>query len=204
MKTKGHSSHFLATIYKIWMMRHVDVPAEISRALAKAFAAADKIEDSKPVAGAKRNATKSTNPTKQFKSKLPKYIPVVAMVNGRTSRTTLVPAGDGRYRMQINTELREAAHADVGDVLSVELRLDRDSRELPVPTDLRAALKERPKARKAFDQLPPGLRRQYLKWFDSAKGPEARTRRLGRAMEILLERATLGPSSRRLISKPEL
>src|SRR5579863_5041795 len=195
MKTKSEAFHFLATIYKIWMMRHVDVPAEISHALAKALAVSDKIEDSKPVGGAKRTATKSTDPIKRSKSKLPKYIPVVALVNGRTSRTTLVPAGDGRYRMQIVTELRKAAHADVGDVVSIELRLDRESRELPVPADLRAALKERPKARKAFEQLPPGLRRQYINWFDSAKGAEARRRRLGRAMEILLERAILGPSS---------
>jgi uncharacterized protein YdeI (YjbR/CyaY-like superfamily) len=103
--------------------------------------------------------------------------------------------------MQINTALRKAAHADVGDVLSIELRLDRESRELPVPADLRAALKEYPKARRAFDQLPPGHRRQYIKWFDSAKGPETRARRLGRAMEILLERALLGPSRRGSKSK---
>jgi hypothetical protein len=130
----------------------------------------------------------------------PKYIPVVATVNGRTSRTTLVPAGDGRYRMQIDTALRKAAHADVGDVVSIELRLDRESRELPVPADLRAALMEHPKARTAFDQLQSGLRRQYIKWFDSAKAPETRNRRLGRAIDILLERAILGSSSRR--SKP--
>jgi hypothetical protein len=201
MKTKPQSFHFLATIYKIWMMRHVNVPDEVSSALAKELAAGDKIESSKRGVGAKRIATKSANPTKQSKSKLPKYIPVVAIVNGRTSRTTLVPAGDGRYRMQINTALRKAAHADVADVVSIELRLDRESRELPVPADLRAALKEYPKARRAFDQLPPGHRRQYIKWFDSAKGPETRARRLGRAMEILLERALLGPSRRGSKSK---
>ena len=60
----------------------------------------------------------------------PKYIPVVAIVDGKSARTTLVPAGAGRYRMQINTALRKAAQADVGDVVSVELRLDRESREL--------------------------------------------------------------------------
>ncbi len=124
----------------------------------------------------------------------PKYIPVVAIVNGRSSRTTLVPAGDGRHRMQINTALRKAAHADVGDVVSIELRLDRESRELPVPADLRAALKEHPKARKAFEALAPGHRRQFIKWFDSAKAPETRIRRLGRAIDVLLERALLQPS----------
>jgi hypothetical protein len=188
-RASGTSRHeFLAAIYRIWMMRHVNVPNEVSFALAKEFA-----ND-----GASRKSTKSDKLAKPAKSK---YIPVVAMVNGRTSRATLVPAGDGRYRMQINTALRKAAHADVGDVVSIELRLDRESRELPVPADLRAALKEHPKARKAFEALASGHRRQFIKWFDSAKAPETRIRRLGRAIDVLLERAVLRRSSRRTKSK---
>ena len=180
-------------------MRHVNVPQEVSSALAKELAAGGKSK--RFSGGAIPEATKSANPTRQSKSRLPKYIAVVAIVNGRTSRTTLVPAGDGRYRMQINTALRKAAHADVGDVVSIELRLDRESRELPVPADLLAALKEHPKARKAFDQLASGHRRQFIKWFDSAKAPETRIRRLTRAIDVLLERAILGSSSRGAKSK---
>jgi hypothetical protein len=189
-RVKSQSQKFLATIYRIWMMRHVDVPGEISRMLAQDLAASGKLTKAAKLA-------ERAEATKQSKSKLPKYIPVVAIVNGRTSRTTLVPAGDGRYRMQINTALRKAAHADVGDAVSVELRLDLASRELPVPADLRAALKEHPKARKAFDQLAPGHRRQFIQWFDSAKAPETRIRRIGRAIDVLLERAILGSSNRR-------
>jgi hypothetical protein len=188
MATTSKPQRFLATIYKIWMMRHVTVPQDISNALAKELATRGNSDtNAKPKT---KQSVKLARPTK------PKYIPVVAIVNGRTSRTTLVPAGDGRHRMQINTTLRKAAHADVGDVVSVELRLDLESRDLPVPADLRAALKEHPKARKAFEALATGHRRQFIKWFDSAKGPETRLRRLRRAMDILLERAILGPSRR--------
>ena len=194
--TKGKPHRFLATIYRIWMLRHVNVPEEVSRALAKEFAADGKSENPGRGAGAVGKTAKSPRQTKRSKSKLPKYIPVVAIVNGRTSRTTLVPAGDGRHRMQINTELRKAAHADVGDVVSIELRLDRETRELPVPADLRAALKEHPKARKAFEALASGHRRQFIKWFDSAKAPETRIRRMSRAIDVLLERAMLGPQRR--------
>jgi hypothetical protein len=63
---------FQATIYRIWMMRHVDVPEKICRKLQKQ-------------AGTKR------------------HIPVVAIVNGRSVRTTMVPAGGGRYRITLNT-----------------------------------------------------------------------------------------------------
>jgi hypothetical protein len=198
MPVNAKSQRFLATIYRIWMLRHVNVPEEVSRALAKDLAADAKRENvaSDAGAGSGRKVTKSSRPAKQSKSKLPKYIPVVAIVNGRSSRTTLVPAGDGRHRMQINTELRKAAHADVGDVVSIELRLDRESRELPVPADLRAALKEHPKAREAFEALASGHRRQFIKWFDSAKAPETRIRRMSHAIDILIERALLHPSRR--------
>jgi cell wall assembly regulator SMI1 len=181
---------FLATIYKIWMMRHVDVPPEIAEALTKQLHAGKHAPTS-----AKRKPPKSLKPAK------PKYIPVVAIVNGRTARVTLTPAGGGRYRIQLNTALRKAAHADVGDVVSVELRLDLASHELPVPADLRAALKEHPKARQAFAQLPAGHRRHFIAWFDSAKGTDTRIRRLGRAIDFLLERALLRPPKSRRVPR---
>ncbi|MGC1257970.1 MAG: YdeI/OmpD-associated family protein [Candidatus Acidiferrales bacterium] len=177
---------FLATIYKIWMMRHVDVPPEIADALTK------QLHTSKhSPTNAKHKPPKSPKPAR------PKYIPVIAIVNGRTARVTLTPAGGGRYRIQINTALRKAARADGGGVVSVELRLDLASRELPVPADLRAALKEHSKARQAFEELPAGHRRHFIAWFDSAKGTETRIRRLGRAIDFLLERALLRPPNSR-------
>jgi hypothetical protein len=183
-KSVSRPRRFLATIYRIWMMRHVNIPEDVSRALAKELV--------------KELAEAATPP----KSNSAKYIPVVAIVGGRSSRTTLVPAGAGCYRLQIDTAQRKAAHADTGDVISVELRLDGAPRERPVPPDLRAALKKRAKARKAFEALPPGHRRQFINWFDSAKSSGARQRRLVRALDHLLERALLGSPSRRQ-SKPK-
>lgn len=157
---------FQATIYKIWMLRYVDVPEEIGRALEK-------------------------------ESGKKKHIPVVAIANGRSARTTLTPAGAGRYRLQFNATLRKATHSDVGDLVGVELRLDRESRELPVPHEIAEALESRPKARKAFRQMGPATRRQFILYFDKAKSPTVRQKRLERLMEILLERALLSASRQR-------
>jgi hypothetical protein len=187
---KPRPQRFLATIYKIWMMRHVDVPPEIADALTKQLHA-----NKRPAGQKKRKPPKSPRPAK------PKYIPVTAIVNKSTARVTLTPAGGGCYRIQLNTALRKAAHADAGDVVSVELRLDLASRELPVPADLRAALKAHPKARHAFEELPAGHRRHFIKWFDSAKGVDARIRRLGRAIDFLLERALLHAAKSRRVHR---
>lgn len=151
---------FQAKIYKIWMLRYVDVPEDVGHAL-------------------ERESGKN------------KHIPVVAISNGRCARTTLTPAGGGRYRLQFNVTLRKAARADVGDLVRVELRIDRESRALPVPAEILEALKSRPKARKAFEQMGSGSRRQTLLWFDKAKSPAVRQKRLARLLDVLMERALL-------------
>jgi Bacteriocin-protection, YdeI or OmpD-Associated/Domain of unknown function (DUF1905) len=166
----GKTYRFQATIYRIWMMRHIDVPAGVARELQEELVAGRHVSRRKQA---------------------PKYIPVVAVVNGRHARTTLVPAGGGRFRMQINTALRKAARADAGDLVGLELRLDGESRELPVPPDLRAGLKRHPKAWKAFEALAPGHRRHITHWFDSAKSQAAPSRRLAKIIDVLLERALL-------------
>jgi hypothetical protein len=160
---------FLACIYRIWQLRYVDVPREVAAELAKEF---------------------------QLRSKPTKYIPVVAQVKGRAVPTTLLPAGGGRYRMQFNAQLRKAARADTGELVRVELSPDRQSREIPVPADLWAALRQHPTARRALENAPPGYRRQILKWMDSAKGDRARERRIAAVLDRMLERAILGPNRR--------
>ena len=180
----SQTKKFQATIYKIWIMRHVEVPLDIADALIA------QLHTSK----AKRASSASKAASKRRKEAKPKYVPIVAIVNGCSARITLMPAGGGRYRIQLNTALRKAAHADVGDVVGVQLRLDRASREEPVPADLRLALKENPAAQRAFDELATGQRRHFITWFDSAKGTDTRIRRLGRAMDFLLARA-LSPKS---------
>jgi hypothetical protein len=178
-KSKAKATHrFVSTIYKLWLMRHVDVPDEVARALAKELTAGGTSESS-------GHGARSSKKNKLLRTK---YIPVFATVNGQEARVTLVPAGGGRYRVQLNTALRKAAQADAGDEVSVTLRLDRESREPTVPSDLRMALKENHEARKIFEALTTGHRRHIVDWFDSARGVDTRIRRLGFTIEFLLKR----------------
>ena len=119
---------------------------------------------------------------------LPKHIPVVATSNHRSTRTTLVPGGAGRYRLQVNATLRKAAHADVGEVIGVSLKLDLAPRDLPIPSELEAALNSRPRLKKEFGLLTPASRMQFLRFY-SAKSPDVRKKRLVRLLEVLSDRA---------------
>ena len=57
--------------------------------------------------------------------------------------------------------------------------------DLPIPLELRAALDRAPEAAKAFEDLSPSCRREYLEWIGSAKRPETRERRIGQAVEMI-------------------
>jgi hypothetical protein len=184
-KSKQNSFRFLATIYKIWMMRHVDVPPDIADALI-----------------AQLQSSRDSASSKKRKAPKPKHIPVVATVNYCSTRTTLVPAGAGRYRLQINTALRKAGGTDAGDVIGVALQLDTAPRDVPVPAELTAVLKQHPKARKEFDGLPPGHRRQLLLYYLRAKSPKARAHVTERFLDHLHERALLRHPNRKSKPKP--
>ena len=168
MTPPQYSKEFSATIYKIWMLRYVDVPEDVGAALAKEFD--------------RRSAVAPKPPN-------PNHIPVVATVNSTSTRTTLVPAGHGRYRLQFNATLRKAARADVGDVARVSLKLDLASRDLPVPLEFEAAMQRNRVVQREFNALPPGLRTQLLRMLNQCRAPETLHKRIDRTVEILLERA---------------
>jgi uncharacterized protein YdeI (YjbR/CyaY-like superfamily) len=56
-----------------------------------------------------------------------------------------------------------------------------------VPPDFARALRAARPARRSFDALAPGYRRQYLGWIAQAKRPETRARRIAQAVERLSE-----------------
>jgi Bacteriocin-protection, YdeI or OmpD-Associated/Domain of unknown function (DUF1905) len=189
MKANGKSKpvrRFVARIYKLWMMRHLDVPDGVAGSLANELV----------VGGKEKRHRRDARSNEKSETRRTTYIPVLATVNGQEARVTLVPAGGGRYRMQLNAALRKAAGADAGDEVSVTLRLDRESREPTVPADLRAALKENPEARTVFEKLTTGHRRHIVDWFDAARGVDTRIRRLGFTTDFLLKRARGGSMSR--------
>jgi hypothetical protein len=120
-------------------------------------------------------------------------IPVVATANGRSVNTTLLPGSGGAHRLFINSELRCAAGADSGQRIWIALRRDRLSREMSIPSDVAAALRRSAKAKQAFAQITPALRREFLRWVTAARAPETRARRIARSPKVILSRAHRKP-----------
>jgi len=134
---------FSARIYKVWMVRFVDVPAGISRKL----------------------GSENT-------------VPVMGTVEGVPLRSTLVPRGNGAYRLAIHGDIRKRLRVDTGAVIEVAIRRDDESREPDLPPELVLALRNSPKAQQKFRSMTTALRRQIVRYLVSVKSRATLERRV--------------------------
>jgi uncharacterized protein YdeI (YjbR/CyaY-like superfamily) len=61
-----------------------------------------------------------------------------------------------------------------------------------LPAYIQAALRKQPTARRHFESLPPGQRRRYIAWIETAKREETKLRRLKEAIRLLSKGQELG------------
>ena len=94
----------------------------------------------------------------------------------------------GEFLLGLNREVREAARAEAGDEVDLELQLDTKPREVEVPPALAAALAADSEALAAFEQLSYTHRKEYARWVAKAKRDETRERRVAKTLEDLRAR----------------
>jgi hypothetical protein len=150
---------FVAPIQKIWIMRCVDLPRDVSEALRRA--AGEKV----------------THP------------PVHGFIEGLPFKSTLVPAGEGCFRLHVHSRIWRKLRIDAGAEVEVTLMLDQVPRPAIVPADLAAALAAKPRALATFNALTLPLRRQILWYLNAAKHASTREKRVKLMVQRMLERA---------------
>jgi hypothetical protein len=108
---------------------------------------------------------------------------VEGTINGVPFRATLEPDGQKSHWFKVDRKLREAAGADAGDVVTLEIA--PKALETRVPADLQKALAASPKARALWSDITPIARTDWIHWIISAKQPETRARRVKNACSML-------------------
>jgi hypothetical protein len=107
-------------------------------------------------------------------------------INGAPFQTTLEPDGQKSHWLKVDRKLSEAAGADAGDVIMLEIAPAAEEPEPKVPADLRKALAvAAPRARALWSDITPNARRDWIHWMISAKQPETRARRIKNACSML-------------------
>ncbi len=114
-----------------------------------------------------------------------KRVPVKATVNGAEYRGSVVRMG-GKYMLGIPKVFREAAGIKAGDNIVVTLEKDAEERTVTPPKDLAAALAENKDAGKAWEKMSYSHKREHVRAIEEAKKEETRTRRIEKAIEMLL------------------
>lgn len=101
-------------------------------------------------------------------------------------RATLEPDGEGGHWLKIERQLREAAHAEAGDIVTLDIAPVAEEPEPLVPSDLRKALAvASPAAREVWSDITPAARRDWVQWITSGKRAATRDLRIGKACDML-------------------
>jgi hypothetical protein len=159
MPTSDQPHVFPAQIQKIWVMRCVDIPRDISKAI--------------------RNSAEGD----------PQHIPVHGWIEGLPFRSTLVPRGGGSYRLHVHSRIWRKLRIDAGAAVEVTLLIDTEPRKAVLPPDLAAGLADTPRALAIFNGLTVALRRQIVQYLDNAKQARTREKRILLIIKRMLERA---------------
>jgi hypothetical protein len=111
-------------------------------------------------------------------------IPVKGKLNGHPFIQTLVKYA-GKWRLYLNTPMRNAAGIDVGDNANVEIEFDPQERVIEMHPDLVRALEQNPSAKKAFKLCPPSRQKEIIRYINSLKSEASRVKNINRAIGFL-------------------
>ena len=111
---------------------------------------------------------------------------VEGTLNGAPFEAMLEPDGQKSHWLKVDRKLREAAAAEPGDTVELEIAPAAEEPEPDVAPDLQKALATaEPKARDVWEDITPIARRDWIHWITSAKQAETRTRRVQSACSML-------------------
>ena len=116
-----------------------------------------------------------------------KRVKVKASISGEPYRGSLIRMGTECHVLGILKEIREKTGRSVGDEIEIILEEDVEPREVEVPGDLAAALRENPEAAALFEKLSFTHRKEYAKWIEEAKNEGTRASRIEKTITVLLE-----------------
>src|ERR1700759_5337079 len=99
----------------------------------------------------------------------------------------LMPMGEGNFIMALKAGVRKGIHKNAGAMLQVKLEEDKDFK-IEIPGDLQDCFDFEPEALEFFYSLAKSHREYFIKWIDSAKTSETRTKRIVNTVNAMLRK----------------
>jgi hypothetical protein len=108
---------------------------------------------------------------------------ITGSVNGRPVRGSLGSDGT-QFFLLLGAAWRRDCGLEAGTTVEVVLSPEGPQSEL-LSADIVEALEAEPQAKAFFEALATFYRNGYIKWIESAKWPETRSKRINEMMELL-------------------
>lgn len=112
-------------------------------------------------------------------------IPVNGSIDGYLYTQTLVRYR-GHWRLYINGPMLKASGKKVGDRTTLSIAFDPGERTISMHPKLNDALIANPKAKAAFDQLPPSRKKEIVRYISFLKTESSVDKNVARAIAFLL------------------
>jgi hypothetical protein len=105
-------------------------------------------------------------------------------------KVALLPMGEGDFIMALKANVRKALRKQKGDLLRVELEVDKAV--IKPPKDLMECLADEPEALVYFKTLPKSHQNYFGNWVREAKTEGTRTKRLASVVMVMVRRLNFG------------
>lgn len=124
---------------------------------------------------------------KSLSDKLPRRgrTSVDGTLNGQPFQATLEPDGQLSHWLKVSKQLREAAGAEGGAIVTLEFASVASEPEPTLPPDLRAALAASQEATTTWKATTTIARIDWIHWIESAKQAKTRRTRVENACDML-------------------
>ncbi len=110
---------------------------------------------------------------------------VQGAINGYPFQATLEPDGQLSHWLRVGKDLREAAGAEVGEAITVQISPASTEPEPVPPRDLQQALDTSPRAKAVWEETTTIARVDWIHWVESAKQAKTRKSRVENACDML-------------------
>ncbi len=110
---------------------------------------------------------------------------VEGTINGFPFRAAIDLNGKGSHDLRVSQALHDAAGAEAGETVTVEITRVDEEPEIRAPMDLLQALAAAPGMQALWADITPMARRDWIRWVTSAKQEETRARRIENACDML-------------------
>lgn len=111
-------------------------------------------------------------------------IPVKGLINEHPFHQHLVRYL-GEWRLYINTKMLPRSPKRIGETIAVEIAFNPEPAGPPQHDGFSRALHRHPQASKTFHQLPPGRRKEIVRYIASLKSDTAIAANIQRAIDFL-------------------